>query len=272
MTTEARWIELDGAVNVRDVGGLPTTDGRTVRPGRLIRAAHLQRLTAADVHELVDRRGVHTVIDLRSEVEITSEGPAPLDRDPRVRVHHLSLWPEAGATTDVTAADDGPVVLPWQDDGTQVQERLTAVGSYLRYLADRPDSIVAALRLLGGSDGATVIHCAAGKDRTGVVVALALDAVAVERAAIVADYVRTGERLEEGLRHLAASRTYAGDVDLATPQRHMPLAGTMTGFFREVDTRYGGTARWLRSQGWTSDDDATLRRSLVGDDRRPDQR
>jgi protein-tyrosine phosphatase len=264
VTTEAGWIDLEGTANTRDVGDLPTRDGSIVRPGRLIRSDNLQGLTDSDVSELVDRRQVHTVVDLRSEIEIVSEGPGPMDRDPRVRVHHLSLWPAAGDTTDVTAAQDGPVVLPWQQIDAQGQERLTAVESYLRYLADRPDSILAALRLVAGSDGATLVNCAAGKDRTGMVIALALDEVGVDRAAIVSDYVRTGERLMPGLRRLAATRTYADDVDLSNPARHLPRAETMESVLAEIDGRFGGTSRWLRSHGWTTDDGAALRHSLLG--------
>src|SRR5690606_39936022 len=70
-------------------------------------------------------------------------------------------------------------------------------GHYLGYLNNRGDSIVAALRVMARTDGAAIVHCAAGKDRTGVVCALALDVAGVTREAIVADYAQTGERSEE---------------------------------------------------------------------------
>src|SRR5579875_385825 len=170
-----RWIELDGAENVRDLGGLPTTDGRTVQPHRLIRSDSLQGLTAADVRHLVDDVGVRAIADLRTGVEVESEGPGPMSREPLVEVRHLSLFPEAGERTDAVAAEeDAPVVLPWQtrDRPESVDERRRgASGIYLSYLDDRADSVLEALRLIAYSDGATVVHCAAGKDRTGVVVA-----------------------------------------------------------------------------------------------------
>lgn len=262
--TSTLWISLEGAVNVRDVGGLPTRDGRRVRTGKLIRSDNLQDLTDGDVRLLVERWQVRTVVDLRTQVEVDSEGPGPLTLERRVAIHHLSLFPEAGHNTDVTAADnDGPVVLPWQTADTQIRERRNAVGTYQRYLEDRPDSIVDALRLIGRTNGATIVHCAAGKDRTGVVVALALDEVGVERDAIVEDFVRTGERLDMLLRRLAASPTYAGDVDMLTPDRHMPVPATMRRLLAEIDTGYGGTSAWLRSRGWLDRDAISLRRALL---------
>ncbi len=255
---------MAGAVNARDLGDLPTRNGQRVRPGKLIRSDNLQDLTRDDVHELVVQRRVTTVVDLRTQVEVDSEGPGPLSRDPRVTVHHLSLFSEAGHNTDLTAADnDGPVVLPWQDTATPVRERRSAVGTYLRYLEDRPDSIVRALRLICRANGATIVHCAAGKDRTGVVVALALDEVGVDRAAIVEDFVRTGERLGPLLRRLASSPTYVGDIDTLTPDRHMPQPATMQRLLAEIDTGYGGTSAWLRSHGWADEEAAALLRALV---------
>src|SRR3954471_7137361 len=110
----SRWIELDGAENVRDLGGLPTVDGRVVQRHRLIRSDSLQALTGDDVRYLVDEVGVRAVADLRTGVEVSSEGPGPITREPLVEVVHLSLFPEAGDNTDAVAADEDnqPVVLP----------------------------------------------------------------------------------------------------------------------------------------------------------------
>lgn len=73
------WIDLDGAVNVRDLGGLVTDDGRLTVPGRLLRGDNLQDLSPADVRRLVDEIGVTTVIDLRSPHEVAAEGPRAAD-------------------------------------------------------------------------------------------------------------------------------------------------------------------------------------------------
>jgi protein-tyrosine phosphatase len=79
------WIELDGAVNVRDLGDLPTEDGHKTARGRLLRADNLQELSAADITKLVRDIGVTTVVDLRSSNEMAAEGPAPLDAVAGVR-------------------------------------------------------------------------------------------------------------------------------------------------------------------------------------------
>ncbi|MEP6598165.1 MAG: tyrosine-protein phosphatase [Actinomycetota bacterium] len=262
MTAAPMWICLEGAANVRDVGGLPAGDAM-VQPGRLIRADNLQGLTPADVRELVEARQVTTVADLRTKVEVDSEGPGPLVVDGRVHVVNLSLFPEAGQNTD--AAADAPVLLPWQERRARENfNRRSMAETYLRYLLDRPDSVVAALRLVAQSAGATIVHCAAGKDRTGVVIAMALDEVGADRDAIVEDYTRTGERLAAVLSRLASSPTYAGDVDDSPADRHWPRAETLAGLFGLLDADYGGPGKWLRTNGWTDEDATALRGSLLG--------
>ncbi len=270
-TTTSRWIDLDGADNVRDLGGLPTVDGRAVQPRRLIRADSLQTLSAADVRNLVDDLDVRSVADLRSSVEVDAEGPGPLTREPQVAIHHLSLFPEAGLNTDAVAdddEDDAPVVLPWQSRDAEISQEerhRDAAGFYLRYLLDRPDSILDALRLIARTDGATVVHCAAGKDRTGVVVAFALAEVGVEREAIVADYVLSAERTAATLRRISARRTYKADINEDVDvDRHKPRPDTMRRVFAAMDEQHGGIPAWLRAHGWSDADAAALRERLLG--------
>ncbi|WP_375490977.1 tyrosine-protein phosphatase [uncultured Jatrophihabitans sp.] len=266
---EPRWVQLSGADNVRDLGGLPTDDGRAVQPGRLIRSANLQELTDDDVARLVEELHVRAVADLRTGVEVTNEGPGPLHHDARVDVRHFSLFPEAGEATDAARADDdSPVVLPWQEreQNETGGARPDAATVYLRYLDDRPDSVLATLRLIAGTDGATLVHCAAGKDRTGVVIAFALAEVGVTREAIVEDYVRSGEAIEAILARLFTRSTYAGDVDdpgAVDADKHRPRAGTMQRFLDELDARYGGPSAWLRRHGWTDADAQALRHHLL---------
>ena len=262
---DAHWIDLDGAANTRDLGGLPADNG-AVRRNRLIRSDNLQQLTPRDIRRLVDEHDLRAVADLRTQTEVDLEGPGPLTHEPRVSIVHLSLFPEAGERTDVVAVEEeGPPVLPWQNRNGQRKDRRGAAAVYLSYLDDRPDSIVTALRLVARTDGATVVHCAAGKDRTGVVVALALDDVGVDRDAIVDDYVRTGDRLEQLLSRLKASRTYAHDVLRVPDERHKPRPETMQKFLAALDELHGGTAAWLRAHGWTDADAAALRAALLAE-------
>jgi protein-tyrosine phosphatase len=267
--TAQRWIELAGADNARDLGGLPTADGQHVRPHRLIRSDSLQDLTDRDVRHLVDDLEVRAVADLRTGVEVTSEGPSPMTSQPLVDVQHFSLFPEAGVNTDAMADDeDAPVVLPWQtrdrSEGDD-ERRRGAAGIYLSYLDDRGDSVVDALRLIAYTDGATVVHCAAGKDRTGVVIAFALAEVGVERAAIVEDYALSAERVHRVIKRLASRHTYAADVMISDEDvdKHKPRAETMQRLLEAVDDIHGGVPAWLRAHGWTDDDAAALRKRLL---------
>ena len=274
---EPRWIELDGTVNTRDLGGLPVTGGGTTAAHRLIRSDNLQALTDSDVRRLVHEYGVRTVADLRTGVEVESEGPGPLTRQPLVDIEHLSLFPEAGRNTDAGALDDeadeadeapadpgAPVTLPWQN---REHGRAGVSGVYLGYLDARADSVIAALRAIANGDGATIVHCAAGKDRTGVVVALALAEVGVEPDAIVADYAASADHIDALMARLRASHTYAGDLADSEDDKHRPRAATMEHFLDGLHERHGGAGNWLNSHGWTEHDSAALRRKLLVDQR-----
>jgi protein-tyrosine phosphatase len=264
MDAQTRWIRLDGAVNVRDLGGLATAGGSITRFGRVLRSDNLQDLTAADVRRLVGDLGLRHVVDLRSDPEVHLEGRGPLTREPAVTLHHLSLFAEGGLFTDVAADSiDADKVLPWQSRQDSGPESERSVGHYLGYLQDRPDSIVAALRVIGHGDGAALLHCAAGKDRTGVVCALALEVVGVTREAIVADYAQTGDRIEQLLARLRASPTYASDLDSRPADSHIPHVYIMEKFLATVDERFGGVPEWLALHGWTGTDTDAMRARLL---------
>lgn len=255
-------IHLDGAVNARDLGGLPLIGGGRVAPGVLVRSDNLQELTPSDVGTLVDRLGVRSVVDLRTGFELRSEGPGPLEDDARVRIEHRSLYPETGGGTDLDLA----TVVPWGDGrGADLPDETPTVRAYLGYLERRPDSIVGALRTIARTEGATLVHCAAGKDRTGVVVALALAAAGVERDAIAADYLTTAENIEAIVARLAASPTYAAEIRVDDAQIHAPRPGTMERVFELLDGLHGGPLEWLDAHGFGSSDLVILRDRLAAD-------
>jgi protein-tyrosine phosphatase len=243
------WIDLEGTENTRDTGGLPTADGRRTVSRRLIRSDSLQELLPADVRRLVDGYGVRTIADLRAGIELTAEGPGPMTREPLVTVSHLSLFPEQDDYEKPLAERRPPVGRGF-------------TGLYLGFLLQRPDSVLAALRLVAHSDGATVVHCTAGKDRTGTVVALALAEAGVRRQAIVADYAASAERYEAVLRRHAKA---AADDELArlAALRHAPRAVTMERFLDALDEQAGGTGAWLTAHGWTEADRGALQRKLL---------
>ena len=244
------WIELEGAVNVRDLGGLPAGNGARTVAGRLLRADNLQELTPSDIARLVHDIGVTTIVDLRSTAELTSEGPAPLDTVAGVRHAHHPVLPELGAATDVVA----DVLLTRADQDRSRYPGDPVAGHYLGYLEDRPDQVVAALRSIATSPGAALVHCAAGKDRTGVVVAVALTAIGVPGEVVVADYAATGERTEQIVDRLRRSPTYADDINSKDARSHRPRPETMQAFLEQVDARHGGVTAWLAGHGFGTGD------------------
>jgi protein tyrosine/serine phosphatase len=252
------WIEIEGAVNVRDLGGLATEDGGKTAGARLLRGDNLQDLSSSDVVRLVRDIGLTTVVDLRSSAELASEGPAPLDSVAGVRHVHHPVLPERGSATDVVA----DVLLTRDDQDRSRYPDDPRCGHYLGYLEDRPDQVVAALRSIAHSEGAALVHCAAGKDRTGVVVALALSAADVRPEAVVADYAATGERIEAIVDRLRRSPTYASDVNSKPAESHRPRPETMAAFLEQMGSCYGGVARWLAAHGFGDDDLRLLRAKL----------
>ncbi|WP_214106742.1 tyrosine-protein phosphatase [Acrocarpospora catenulata] len=261
MNEHERWISLEGAVNVRDLGGLPTDDGGTTRSGRILRADNLQGLTPTDVDLLVGTLKLRHVVDLRSIAEVRLEGPGPLADMPEIAHHHHTLFAEGGQFTDVDADTIDERALPWAN-GRGEDRELRVTGYYYGYLRDRPDSVLASLRALAHDDGLAVVHCAAGKDRTGVVCALAQAVAGVTREAIVDDYVLTGERIAAILERLRASETYRVDLDSKPPDHHVPRPEYMNRFLLTLEERFDGPLGWLAAQGWTEADTGALRARL----------
>ena len=248
-----RWIELAGVVNVRDAGGLLTTDGRTVAHGRLLRSANLQRATPADISVLTNDLGLTDVIDLRSNFELDREGPGPLTTVASVRQHHLSLLPEDALTDTPPRNRDGEQLLPWQTDALKEREAKGQAASYLGYLSDRPDSILSAMRVIGSAKGAVLVHCAAGKDRTGVVTALALEVAGVPREAIIADYLLSNDRLDHVNEALLSTATYAHSLRDRDRSTLLVVADTVRRVLESLDP-VGGATGWLATAGLTDDE------------------
>ena len=254
------WIDLEGAVNVRDVGGLPTVDGRSTRPGVLLRADNLQGLTPSDVRRLTGELGVRTVLDLRTGREVEEEGPGPL-RATDVVHHHVSLIPEPPGEPKEQEIDRAVPHRPDRAGATPTD----MTGYYVGYLEDAPQGLARALRLLADpSTGPALVHCAAGKDRTGVVVAVALSLAGVRREAVVADYVRSAERIEGVLARLQATKTYGPSLADTSADAIRPVAGSMERFLDHVDREYGGPHGLAMSVGVEEEVAARLAARLVG--------
>jgi len=247
------WIDLDGAVNVRDLGGLPTVDGRRTRPGVLLRADNLQDLSERDVAALLDH-GVGTVLDLRTAAEVELLGPGPL-RATEVRHLHLDLVPGVGDGTATVAR-----AIPDEGAGEHAMDHV-----YLDYVRDAPEAIAQGLRALADPhSGGVLVHCAAGKDRTGVFVAVTLTLVGVHRDAVVADYERTDERIEAVRDRLLATPLYADVVGARPLEALRPHRGNMERFLDRVDREYGGMHAFAMAIGVDEEAVARLGRRLLG--------
>jgi protein tyrosine/serine phosphatase len=244
-----RWIALDGAANAR-----------VVVPGVLLRSDNLQSLTARDIALLVEREALKVVIDLRTDLEVQLEGPGPITHEARVRIEHHSLYPRSGGSTDLDAAT-APLWPPTGPSGWPDEPRV--VQAYLSYMTARPESVVASIRSIANASGAVLVHCAAGKDRTGMVVALALDAAGIDRRAIVGDYLATAHRIDAIMARLLSSPTYRPELEGHDPRAHAPIPGTMERVFELLDEEFGGSVAWLSAHGLSNAELERLHRRMA---------
>ena len=234
-------LEVPGALNFRDVGGLPAGQGST-RHGVLYRSGNLAHLTDAGRAEL-RARGIRRIVDLRDDDEIRWEPSQLTGFD--VETVRLPMFAGSAAS--------------FFDDDLSLDDLYRALidGSAAR--------LVEVARAVAETQP-VLVHCTVGKDRTGVSVALLLAAAGVREDAIIADYARTeGELPAERNRRVLAflRRTYPRARHLEDLATRSP-ADAMVRVFDDLRVRYGGPVDYLRAHGLTDDDVAALRRALVG--------
>ncbi|MFJ8078462.1 tyrosine-protein phosphatase [Streptomyces sp. NPDC096176] len=181
--------ELTGVRNFRDVGGLPTVDGRRVRHGRLFRSGHLAHATASDAAFLTTL-GLHTIFDFRNAADQRLEGP---DVElPGVRNVNLPLSDPADGAEFWKMVRDGNLdqLKAILDDGKGAGRM---IASYRMIVKERTAEHSQVLHALAEDSVPALMHCAAGKDRAGLSIAVSLLAVGVERDAIEADYLKSND-------------------------------------------------------------------------------
>jgi protein tyrosine/serine phosphatase len=249
-----RWLNLTGCDNVRDLGGLPAADGSLTRHGVFLRADSVQTATEDDVIFLRDTFGLRTIIDLRAKEEALREGRGPLENE-AVAYHHLSFLPGEWVMPDDPRY---PAIVRDLDSADRIQH-------YLNYLRRAGDAVAQALRVLAQpSTGPALFHCAAGKDRTGVLAALILSIAEVDRAAIIDDYTQTNERIERVNARLAHRPSYNRSTNPMTADQLSCRPEVMAGFLEGVDAGWGSAAGWARESGVSEGDLRALRLALVG--------
>lgn len=234
-----RWIRLHAVHNFRDLGGYPTVDGRTTRWRTVFRADGLYRLSKKDL-EIVRGLGVRTVIDLRTANEIDERGRYPVDRHD-VQFHHLSVIDQ---TWDMGDASD------WTGDPAGFL-RL----KYHLMLAEGGERLAQALDVLSREDtGVAVFHCAAGKDRTGLLAALLLAGLGVDEELIAADFglsEEAGVRTREWIVQHAPE--YAAGYDEIPAVFHAADPDSMRGLLTDLRTEHGSIREYCASVGVGTD-------------------
>jgi rhodanese-related sulfurtransferase len=229
MPVPERLVALEGAFNFRDLGGYPSRDGQHTRWGRLYRSDTLHELTEADL-KVIRELGLTTVIDLRTPKELARTGRGLLGPEP-IGFHHLSVLGEAMAAP------------------APVGEDLSA--RYRWYLDVGRVSLTEALTLIGDPARLPLVfHCAAGKDRTGVLAALVLDLAGVDHRVIVEDYVITASRMEPILDRFRRSDPEAAErLAQVPPATYGVEAVTMQSFLDDLDGEFGGARAWAETAG-----------------------
>ncbi|HEY6663856.1 MAG TPA: tyrosine-protein phosphatase, partial [Propionibacteriaceae bacterium] len=109
-----------------------------------------------------------------------------------------------------------------------------------------------------------LVHCAAGKDRTGTIVALALSVADADRQAIIDDYAASSERVAEVVARLKSSPTYAENLEGRDLSSHLSHPETMISLLRHIDETFGSVPQMLVKMGWTEEDNEQLRAKLRG--------
>ena len=226
-------LDWAGLVNARDLGGLPV-EGGTIRRGALIRSDSLTRLTDL---EALREAGVSRIVDLRRPNESAEEHPF--------------------------ADDPSYVNLPVEDPADIKNVTSTMGDLYLDMLDARPELFAAALAAIAEAPpGAVLVHCAAGKDRTGLVAALAHTVAGAAPEVVAADYAVTSERLGPHIEvELAKIRD---EKQRAFWRKHQTTpAEFMTGVLEHLNEEYGGAEAYLRTGGLTEEQVTRLRDRLV---------
>ncbi len=178
MSNHARHLNLAGASNFRDIGGYPTQDGRTVRWRQIFRSNHLGNLTAGDI-AMLRQLGVRTAFDFRGREERLAAMCAHSD----IKVHSLAIEPITVATLRERMASKGPLSAA---DAREVMQH-----SYRNYVTHNSAAYRTLFAHLIEDTAPLVIHCTAGKDRTGFAAALILHALGVASDVIDEDYLLT---------------------------------------------------------------------------------
>jgi protein-tyrosine phosphatase len=242
-----RSVVFESVFNVRDLGGLPTADGGTIRPGRLFRGDGVHRLDGDDL-DRARALELRTVVDLRTAGEIERSTRFPRDRYP-VEWHNLPILERMWSEDDLVATTGAVDFL---------RDR------YLDMLRSGAASIARIVELV--ADGTPLLfHCAAGKDRTGVVAAILLSLAGVSHDEIAGDYHATAGAMAAFVDWLTVTHPEAMDSMTSQPPEYLEAPHeAMDGFLLAVDERFGSVEGYVTGLGVAPTTIDRLRAALVG--------
>ncbi|MEV0977448.1 tyrosine-protein phosphatase [Streptomyces sp. NPDC049915] len=235
--------ELAGVRNFRDVGGLPTIDGRRVRHGVLFRSGHLAHATPGDAAYL-STLGLHTIFDFRNAADQKLEGP---DVElPGVRNVNLPLSDPADGAEFWKMVRDGDLeqLRGILADGKGANRM---IASYRTIIKERTAEHSRVLHALAEDNVPALMHCAAGKDRAGLSIAVTLLALGVEQDAIVEDYLKSNEkhRRYKVRRSGSAESAYTPEVMELLSPLFDARAEYLTAALETIEETWGGVDAYL---------------------------
>lgn len=249
-----RWSPPEGTLNFRDLGGLPTADGRVTRPGRLFRSDALGEVTAGGASRLHNDLGIIFVVDLRGAEESVAMGRGPLED---LSICHLNIPLRDFQSLVEPGADE----LPGAEDSVALAAGGPLMPHYVENLESDRNLVIAVDFLASAlTYGPAVAHCAFGKDRTGVVVALLLRMVGVTEAAVIDDYMASSACTDAFIDRARRTPRYAAFADLDVWRCD---EGMIRFYLQELEARYGGAEKWALGKGISEYTIARLRAALL---------
>lgn len=249
----SRDLVWDGLLNVRDLGGHPTEDGGETRYGSVVRADSVRQLSDEGWKALVDY-GMKTVVDLRTSEELEADPPAELPVD----VLHIPFLETDRSDWLEIEKEIESVVKAAPDVAAATRD------VYLVFLEHYAQNVAAAVRAVASApEGGVVIHCAGGKDRTGLVTAFLLHLAGVATDEIAKDYALSEERLRTRHEKWIAEAQSEEERERLKRMAQTP-ADSIRGVFSELERRYGSVEGYLRHGGLTNAEIAEARARLRG--------
>lgn len=256
---DERTLLWEGFYNARDLGGMPTTDGGRTRTGQIVRSADLRFATEQGLLD-AQAHGIGTVLDLRNDFETHAEPKN--ENEARSNAHRVPAAPEAELPEGmfgVRVPMDNTTDLDfWQR--MREEGRLGSPRFFRPVLEEHPQRVVEVLRTINRAPGGVIVHCAVGRDRTGLTAFTLLALADVEPRAIVDDYIRSTQGL----------RPFFDRLDYPDPSDIIDQNLAANGFTLEtaVEEQLDGfdARRALLNAGMSEDEVNALRARLRGED------